>query len=87
MRGRPTNGEEDVAEGVQQVQLVTMERRIKRLEREWDHPARPAPDPETVAEYARLWIDAGLEESRAMARPWSFWNTARPQGRRRPSWS
>ena len=47
--------------------LVTMEGRIKRLEREWDHPANPGPDPETIAEYARLWIDAGMEESRSTA--------------------
>ena len=46
---------------------MTMEGRIKRLEREWDHPANPGPDPETVAEYARLWIDAGMEEFRARA--------------------
>ena len=46
---------------------MTLEGRIKRLEREWDHPANPGPDPETVAEYARLWIDAGMEESRARA--------------------
>jgi len=44
---------------------VTLEGRIKRLEREWDCPANPGPDPETVAEWVRLWIDAGLEESRA----------------------
>ena len=46
---------------------MTLEGRIKRLEREWDHPAHPGPDPETVAEYARLWISAGVEESRARA--------------------
>ena len=46
--------------------LVTMEGRIKRLEREWDHPAHPGPDPETVAHWASLWIDAGMEEPRAM---------------------
>ena len=46
---------------------MTMEGRIKRLEREWDYPANPGPDPETVAEYARLWISAGVEESRARA--------------------
>ena len=44
-----------------------MEGRIKRLEREWDHPANPGPDPETVAEWVRLWIDAGFEEPRATA--------------------
>ena len=46
---------------------MTMEGRIKRLEREWDHPARPGPDPETVAHWASLWIDAGMEEPRATA--------------------
>ena len=46
---------------------MTMEGRIKRLEREWDYPANPGPDPETVAHWARLWIEAGMEESRAMA--------------------
>ncbi len=46
---------------------MTLEGRIKRLEREWDHPAHPGPDPETIAEYARLWIDAGVEEPRATA--------------------
>ena len=46
---------------------MTMEGRIKRLEREWDHPANPGPDPETVAEWVRLWIDAGFEEPRATA--------------------
>ena len=44
-----------------------MEGRIKRLEREWDHPANPGPDPETIAHWARLWIEAGMEESRATA--------------------
>ena len=46
---------------------MTMEGRIKRLEREWDHPAHPGPDPETVAHWASLWIDAGMEEPRATA--------------------
>ena len=44
-----------------------MEGRIKRLEREWDCPANPGPDPETVAEYVYLWTDAGVEESQATA--------------------
>ena len=44
-----------------------MEGRIKRLEREWDCPANPGPDPETIAHWARLWIEAGMEESRALA--------------------
>ena len=46
---------------------MTMEGRIKRLEREWDYPAHPGPDPETIAHWASLWIDAGMEESRATA--------------------
>ena len=37
------------------------------MEREWDHPAHPGPDPETIAHWARLWIEAGMEESQAMA--------------------
>ena len=44
-----------------------MEGRIKRLEREWDHPAHPGPDPETVAHWASLWTAVGIEESRATA--------------------
>ena len=46
---------------------MTMEGRIKRLEREWDCPANPGPDPETIAHWARLWTEAGMEESRAKA--------------------
>ena len=46
---------------------MTLEGRIKRLERERDYPANPGPDPETVAHWARLWIEAGMEESQAMA--------------------
>ena len=46
---------------------MTLEGRIKRLEREWDHPANPGPDPETIAHWASLWTSAGVEESRAMA--------------------
>ena len=38
-----------------------MEGRIKRLEREWDYPAHPGPDPETIAHWASLWIDAGMD--------------------------
>ena len=49
-----------------------MEGRIKRLERDWDHPANPGPDPETVAHRANLWIDAGMEESRAKAAALEF---------------
>ena len=44
-----------------------MEGRIKRLEREWDHPANPGPDPETVELWASLWITAEIEEPRATA--------------------
>ena len=51
---------------------MTLEGRIKRLEREWDHPAHQGPDPETVAHWASLWIDAGMEESRAMAEALEF---------------
>ena len=46
---------------------MTLEGRIKRLEREWDHPANPGPDPEAVAHWASLWTALGIEESRAMA--------------------
>ena len=46
---------------------MTMEGRLKRLEREWDHPANPGPDPETVAHWASLWTDAGMDESLAKA--------------------
>ena len=51
---------------------MTMEGRIKRLEREWDHPANPGPDPEAVSHWARLWIDAGMEESQAKAAALEF---------------
>ena len=44
-----------------------MEGRIKRLEREWDHPTNPGPDPEAVAHWASLWTALGIEESRATA--------------------
>jgi len=46
---------------------VTLEGRIKRLEREWDHPANLGPDPETVAHWASLWTALGIEESQATA--------------------
>ena len=46
---------------------MTLEGRIKRLEREWDHPAHPGPDPETVAHWASLWTALGIEEPRATA--------------------
>ena len=51
---------------------MTLEGRIKRLEREWDLPANPGPDPETVAHWARLWIEAGMEESQAKAAALEF---------------
>jgi len=51
---------------------VTMEGRIKRLERDWDHPANPGPDPETVAHWASLWIEAGMEESQSTAAALEF---------------
>ena len=51
---------------------MTMEGRIKRLEREWDHPANLGPDPETVAHWASLWTALGIEESRAMAAALEF---------------
>ncbi len=46
---------------------MTLEGRIKRLERERDHPANPGPDPEKVAHWANLWTPLGIEESRATA--------------------
>ena len=51
---------------------MTMEGRIKRLEREWDCPANPGPDPETIAHWARLWTEAGMEESQATASALEF---------------
>ena len=48
---------------------MTLAGRIKRLERERDHPG---PDPETVELWARLWTAAGLEESRAKAAALEF---------------
>ena len=51
---------------------MTLEGRIKRLEREWDHPAHPGPDPETVAHWGSLWIDAGMDESLAKAAALEF---------------
>jgi hypothetical protein len=49
-----------------------MEGRIKRLEREWDHPAHPGPDPETVELWASLWIEAGMDEPLAKIAPLEF---------------
>ena len=46
---------------------MTLEGRIKRLERERGHPAHLGPDPETVELWASFWTAAGLEESRAKA--------------------
>ena len=46
---------------------MTLEGRIKHLEREWDYPANPGPDPEKVAHWANLWTPLGIEESRATA--------------------
>ena len=51
---------------------MTLEGRIKRLERERDHPAKPGPDPETVKHWASLWIEAGMEESQAKAAALEF---------------
>jgi hypothetical protein len=51
---------------------VTLEGRINRLEREWDHPAHRGPDPETVAHWASLWIAAESEEPRATAAALEF---------------
>ena len=53
---------------------MTLEGRIKRLERERDHPAHPGPDPETVALWASLFTgaDIGIDESRAKAAALEF---------------
>ena len=51
---------------------MTLEGRIKRLERAWDRPANPGPDPDTVALWASLWTSAGMEESQAMAEALEF---------------
>ena len=51
---------------------MTLEVRIKRLERQRDHPANPGPDPEAVAHWASLWTALGIEESRAMAEALEF---------------
>ena len=48
---------------------MTMEGRIKRLEREWDYPGL---DPETVELWVSLGTEAGMEESRAMAEALEF---------------
>ena len=51
---------------------MTLEGRIKRLERYWDYPDNPGPDPETVAHWASLWTAAGIEEPRAKAAALEF---------------
>jgi hypothetical protein len=51
---------------------VTQEGRIKRLEHDRDHPACPWPDADTVAEWARYWVEAGMEAPRAMAAALEF---------------
>ena len=51
---------------------MTLEGRIKRLEREWGHPASLGPDPETVELWASLWTAAGIEEPRAKAAALEF---------------
>ena len=60
---------------------MTLEVRIKRLERQRDHPANPGPDPETVAEWARLWIEAGMEEPRATVAALEFLEYCQATGR------
>ena len=47
---------------------MTLEGRIKRLERERGHPAHLGPDPETV----ELWTAAGIEASQAKAAALEF---------------
>ena len=51
---------------------MTLEGRIKRLERERDHPAHPGPDPEAVELWASLWTAAGMDESLAKAATLEF---------------
>ena len=51
---------------------MTLEGRIKRLERERGHPARLGPDPETVELWASLWTAAGIEASQAKAAALEF---------------
>ena len=51
---------------------MTLEGRIKRLERQWAHPAHPCPDPETVTHWVSLWTAAGVEESQATATALEF---------------
>ena len=63
-----------------------MEGRIKRLERAWDYPANPGPDPEMIAHWARLWIEAGMEESRAMVLALEFLEYCQATGQA-PTWA
>ena len=51
---------------------MTLEGRIKRLERERGHPAHLGPDPETVELWASLWTAAGIEASQAKAAALEF---------------
>lgn len=51
---------------------MTMEGRIKRIERERAYPAHSGPDPEKVAEWARYWVEAGMEAPRASAAAMGF---------------
>ena len=51
---------------------MTLEVRIKRLERVWDPPGKPWPDPETVELWASLWNAAGMEEPLAKAAALEF---------------
>ena len=46
-----------------------MEGRIKRIECKRAHPG---PDPEKVAEWARYWVEAGMEAPRASAAALEF---------------
>ena len=47
---------------------MTLEGRIKRLERERGHPAHLGPDPETVELWASLWAAAGLRHPKPRPR-------------------
>ena len=60
---------------------MTLEGRIKRLEREWDRPANLGPDPETVELLASLWTAVGIEESRAKAEALEFLEYCQTMGK------
>ena len=60
---------------------MTLEGRIKRLEREWGHPANLGPDPETVELWASLWTAVGIEESRAKAAALEFLEYCQTMGK------